>query len=95
MPFTTAPQRAFTAGAIHLLAGLLKTDVVCRATEEYPDNKRVAALATRTLLITMSALDYILTGTKEHPFGKSLPSTEILSELQFANAHFERSIGFR
>ncbi|HEX2842169.1 hypothetical protein [Hyphomicrobium sp.] len=85
----------YKKGAFHVLAALIKTDVVCRATDEYPNDKALSDIVTHVLVTTLTAFDYLMTGTKDHTLGEPLPSTEILSEFQYANAHFERRIGFR
>ena len=90
-PSTTLHRKAAT----HLLAGLLKVDVVCRAAEEYPGDRDATSFALHVLSTTMQAYDFILTGKADFEIWEMRPSVDLLPELQYANAFFERATGLR
>ncbi|WP_334150939.1 hypothetical protein [Hyphomicrobium sp.] len=91
LPTTSAYQKAAT----HLLAGLIKADIVCRAACEYPKDAALSRIATTVLMRNLTAFNHILTGEQAPQLWKSSPGLEILRELEYANAFFERCIGFR
>ncbi len=85
----------FDQAATLLLVGILKTDMLCRVALEFSDDQHITSLAIKVLTTNMAAFDLVLGGPTPPAFGDPTPSTELLPELQYANAFFEKSAGLR
>jgi len=46
-------------------------------------------------MTNLGAFDFIVTGTRDHQLSEPTPSHELLLELEYSNALFERRISFR
>lgn len=93
--FGGADASVYDQAAALLLTGVLQTDTICRVACEYPDDADMRAFAFRLLTTNLGAFDAIMSGQGDIQFGDPRPSTELLGELQYSNALFEKHAGFR
>lgn len=91
----TTGASKFDQAAALLLVGILKTDMLCRVALEFPDDGYITGLASKVLSANMAAFDLVIAGPTPAAFGDPTPSTELLPELQYANAFFEKIAGLR
>jgi hypothetical protein len=86
----TPAATKYEVAAMLLITGVLMTDALCKVALEYPDDKEITDGLFQLVTKNMAGFDLVIEGPAPKPFGEPTASTELMSELEFANALIQK-----